>query len=140
MGKIKPQAVMKVADMIKFCNENNYSDRDGIRNGRFIRRVFGRNAIEKNLEKSLPQTKKKLEDFVKLLEVQTIRKKKGQETVEASVPMVSIDDLMGFCLKAMEERGLNPLETDIQIGADDGGFILKVNSFFLLFNFLFLRA
>ena len=45
----------------------------------------------------------------------------------ATVPLVSIDDFKGFCLKAMEERGLNPQETDIQIGCDDGGDEIKVN-------------
>ena len=129
MGKVKPQAVMKVADMIKFGNENNYSDRDVIKTGTLIRRVFGRNAVEKNLEKTLPQTKKKLEDFVKLMDVQTVRKKKGKETIEETVPFVTVDDFKGFCLKAMEERGLDPAETDIQIAADDGGDIIKVNYF-----------
>ena len=129
MGKMKPQAVMKVADMIKFGNENNFSDREVIKTGTLIRRVFGRNAVEKNLEKTLPQTKKKLEDFVKLMDVQTVRKKKGKETIEETVPFVSIEDFKGFCLKAMEERGLDPAQTDIQIAADDGGDIIKVNYF-----------
>ena len=41
----------------------------------------------------------------------------------------------GFCLKAMEERGLNPEETDIQIGLDDGGNLIKVNIEGIALNF-----
>ena len=118
---------MKVADLIKFGNENSKSDRDILKTATFVRRVFGKNSVEKDLEKTLPEAKKDLVDYVKLFEVQTVRKRKGKPTIVATVPLVSIDDFKGFCLKAMEERGLNPQETDIQIGCDDGGGEIKVN-------------
>ena len=127
MGKKKPEAQMKVADLIKFGNENSKSDRDILKTATFVRRVFGKNSVEKDLEKTLPEAKKDLVDYVKLFEVQTVRKRKGKPTIVATVPLVSIDDFKGFCLKAMEERGLNPQETDIQIGCDDGGGEIKVN-------------
>ena len=131
LGKIKPQAVMKVADLIKFGNQHNYSDRDVINTGAFIRRVYGKNAVEKDLASTLPTTKKNMEEFIKLKEVQTVRLRKGKETVEETVPMVSIDDFKGFCRMAMAERGLSPSETDFIVGIDDGAGIEKVKHFSL---------
>ena len=48
--------------------------------------------MEKDLEKTLLETKKDLVDFVKLLDVQTVQKKKGRSTFVATVPLVSNDD------------------------------------------------
>ena len=134
-GEKKPQAQIKVEDLIKFGNENNYSDRAILRTGTLIRRVFGQNAVEKDLEKTLPKMKTKMEEFVKLETVETLRQKKGKATIVETVPMVSIDNFKEFCVMAMSERGLDPTETDIIIGADDGGGTNKVIfTYFLIFS------
>ena len=70
--------------------------------------------------------KTKMEEFVKLETVETLRQKKGKATIVETVPMVSIDNFKEFCVMAMSERGLDPTETDIIIGADDGGGTNKV--------------
>ena len=126
-GEKKPQAQIKVDDLIKFGNENNYSDRGILKVGTLIRRVFGQKAVEKDLEKTLPKMKTTMEEFVKLQTVETLRQKKGKATIVETVPMVTIDNFKEFCVMAMAERGLDPSETDIIIGADDGAGTNKVN-------------
>ena len=59
-----------VDDLIKFGNENNSSDRSILKTGTLIRRVFGRNAVEKNLEKTEKaylETKKESEEIAERL-------------------------------------------------------------------------
>ena len=126
IGERKPLAQLKVSDLIKYGNENNYSDAALIKTGTLIRRVFGQNAMEKNLAKTLPKMKADMADFIELKQVQTVRQRKGKETIVETVPLVSVDDFRGFCTKAMAERGLSPQETDIIIGLDDGASLLKV--------------
>ena len=52
--------------------------------------------MEKDLEKTLPESKKDMVDFVKLMEVQTVRKKKGKPTIVVTVSLVSIDDFKDY--------------------------------------------
>ena len=97
--------------------------------------MFGQKAVEKDLQKTLPKMKTTMEQFVKLETVETLRQKKGKATIVETVPMVSIDNFKEFCVMAMAERGLDPSETDIIIGADDGGGTNKVIfTYFLIFS------
>ena len=52
--------------------------------------------MEKDLEKTLPESKKDMVDFVKLMEVQTVRKKSCKPTIVATVSLVSIDDFKDY--------------------------------------------
>ena len=117
---------MKVDDLIKFGNENNSSDRSILKTGTLIRRVFGRNAVEKNLEKTLPKMKNDLADFIEVKQVETVRQRKGKETIVETLPLVSVTDFKRFCAKVMADRGLDPSEVDIIIGLDDGAEMIKV--------------
>ena len=125
-GEKKPPSQLKVADLVKFGNENNFSDAKILKTGTLIRRAFGKHAVEKNLEKKLPKLKKEMSDYMQLMEVETVKQKKGKDNIVETVPLVSVDDFSGFCAMAMAERGLTPSETDIMIGLDDGANILKV--------------
>ena len=125
-GEKKPLVQMKVDDLIKFGNENNCSDRSTLKTARLIRRVFGRNAVEKNLEKTLPKMKNDMADFIEVKQVETVRLKKGKETIIETLPLVSVADFKAFCAKVMADRGLTPSEVDIIIGLDDGAEMIKV--------------
>ena len=125
-GEKKPLVQMKVDDLIKFGNENNSSDRSILKTGTLIRRVFGRNAVEKNLEKTLPKMKNDLADFIEVKQVETVRQRKGKETIVETLPLVSVTDFKRFCAKVMADRGLDPSEVDIIIGLDDGAEMIKV--------------
>ena len=125
-GEKKPLVQMKVDDLIKFGNENNSSDRSILKAGTLIRRVFGRNAVEKNLEKTLPKMKNDLADFIEVKQVETVRQRKGKETIVETLPLVSVTDFKRFCAKVMADRGLDPSEVDIIIGLDDGAEMIKV--------------
>ena len=126
LGEKKPLVQMKVDDLIKFGNENNYSDRSILKTGTLIRHVYGRNAIEKGLEKSLPKMKNDMEEFIEVKDVQTVRQKKGKETILETLPLVSVSDFKAFCMKVITDRGLTPEEVDIIIGLDDGAELIKV--------------
>ena len=125
-GEKKPLVQMKVDDLIKFGNENNSSDRSILKTGTLIRCVFGRNAVEKNLEKTLPKMKNDLADFIEVKQVETVRQRKGKETIVETLPLVSVTDFKRFCAKVMADRGLDPSEVDIIIGLDDSAEIIKV--------------
>ena len=91
--------------------------------------MFGRNAVEVNLEKTLPKMKSDMADFIEVKQVETIRLKKVKETIIETLPPVSVGDFKGFCAKAMADRGLTPSETDIIIRLDDGADLIKVRIF-----------
>ena len=59
----------------------------------------------------------------------TLKKKKGREDRFLTHPLVLVEDLDAFAAKIMAERGLDPAETDVIIGIDDGGGTLKVRNF-----------
>ena len=125
-GEKKPLVQMKVDDLIKFGNENNYSNRSILKTGTLIRRVFGQNAMEKNLEKTLPEMKNCMADLIEVKHVQTVRQKKGKEDILETLPLVSVSDFKAFCVKVITDRGLTPSEVDIIIGLDDGAELIKV--------------
>ena len=92
----------------------------------FVRRALGKNYVEPNLEKTLPTTKLELKDFFVLKMVDTLKKKKGKEDSILTHPLVLVEDVEAFAAKIMAERGLDPAETDVIMGIDDGGGMLKV--------------
>ena len=126
LGEKQPLVQMKVNDLIKFGNENNYSDRSILKTATFVRRVFGRKSVEENLEKTLPQMKNEMADFIDVKQVETVRQRKGKETIVETLPLVSVADFKGFCAKVMADRGLDPSQVDIIIGLDDGADLIKV--------------
>ena len=126
-GEQKPLVQMQVEDLIKFGNENNLSDRFVLKIGTLQRRVYGQNAVEKNLEKTLPKMKNDMAEFIELKYVQTVRQnKKAKETILETQPLVSVANFKAFCLKVIADRGLDPSKVDIIIGADDGANTIKV--------------
>ena len=126
LGEKEPLVQMKVNDLIKFGNENNHSDRSILKTATLIRRVFGRKSVEENLEKTLPQMKNDMSDFIDVKQVETVRQRKGKETIVETLPLVSVTDFKGFCAKVMADRGLDPSKVDIIIGLDDGADMIKV--------------
>ena len=58
----------------------------------------------------------------------TLKKKKGREDRILTHPLVLVEDVEAFAAKIMAERGLDPAETDVILGIDDGGSTLKVRN------------
>ena len=82
-GEKKLLVQMKVHGLIKFGNENNCIDRSQDRT--LIHRVFGRKAVEVNLEKTLPKMKSDMADFIEVKQVVTVRQmKEGDNYLESS--------------------------------------------------------
>ncbi len=132
IGPQKPQPQIAVKDMIEFGNARNLSDEALMDVGTFVRRSLGKNYVEENLEKTLPKMKLRLKDFFVLKMVDTLKKKKGKEDRILTHPLVLVEDLEAFSAQIMAERGLDPAETDVIIGIDDGGSSLKVGHYFSL--------
>ena len=126
MGPQKPQPQIAVQDLIDFGNDRNFSDEALMDTARFVRRSVGKNYVEKNLEKTLPKVKLQLKDFFVLKVADTLKKKKGKADSILTHPLVLVEDLESFAAKIMAERGLDPAETDVIMGIDDGGGMLKV--------------
>ena len=131
MGPQKPQPQIAVKDMIEFGNARNLSDEALMDVGTFVRRSIGKNYVEANLEKTLPKVKLQLKDFFVLKMVDTLKKKKGKEDRILTHPLVLVEDIKAFSAQIMAERGLDPAETDVIIGIDDGGSSLKVGHYFV---------
>ena len=70
--------------------------------------------------------KLELKDFFVLKIVNTLKKKKGKEDSILTHPLVLVEDIEAFAAKIMADRGLDPEETDVIMGIDDGGQMLKV--------------
>ena len=70
--------------------------------------------------------KNDLADFIEVKQVETVRQRKGKETIVETLPLVSVTDFKRFCAKVMADRGLDPSEVDIIIGLDDGAEMIKV--------------
>ena len=68
-GEKKLLVQIKVHGRIKLGNENNCIDRSQDRT--LIHCVFGRNAVEVNLEKKLPKMKSDMADFIEVKQVET---------------------------------------------------------------------
>ena len=126
MGPQKPQPQIAVKDFIDFGNARNFSDEALMDTATFVRRALGKNYVEPNLEKTLPTTKLELKDFFVLKMVDTLKKKKGKEDSILTHPLILVEDVEAFAAKIMAERGLDPAETDVIMGIDDGGGMLKV--------------
>ena len=126
IGKPKPCPQISIDDMVKFGGDNDLSDAKLKTTATLIRRTFGKKSVEKNLKKTLPKLKTDLDDYFEYKMVDTVRKKKGKENIIESIPLVAAHDVKGFVSKAMADRGLDPAETDVIVGLDDGGQILKV--------------
>ena len=126
IGPQKPQPQIAVQDLIDFGNARNFSDEALMDTATFVRRSLGEKYVEENLEKALPKVKLQLKDFFVLKMVDTVRKKKGKEDSILTHPLVLVEDLESFAAKIMAERGLDPAETDVIMGIDDGGGMLKV--------------
>ena len=132
IGPQKPQPQIAVKDMIEFGNARNFSDEALMDVGTFVRRSLGKNYVEENLEKTLPKVKLQLKDFFVLKMADTLKKKKGKEDSILTHPLVLVEDIEAFSAQIMAERGLDPAETDVIIGIDDGGSSLKVGHYFSL--------
>ena len=89
---------------------------------------MGEKYVEENLEKALPKVKLQLKDFFVLKMVDTLKKKKGKEDSILTHPLVLVEDVEAFARKIMADRGLDPEETDVIMGIDDGGQMLKVDT------------
>ena len=96
LGEKEPLVQMKVNDLIKFGNENNHSDRSILKTATLIRRVFGRKSVEENLEKTLPQMKNDMSDFIDVKQVETVRQRKGMDTDHRG------DSSSGLCYRLQE--------------------------------------
>ena len=136
MGPQKPQPQIAVKDFIDFGNARNFSDEALMDTATFVRRALGKNYVEPNLEKTLPTTKLELKDFFVLKMVDTLKKKKGKEDSILTHPLVLVEDVEAFARKIMADRGLDPEETDVIMGIDDGGQMLKVRFSFWLRSLL----
>ena len=126
IGPQKAQPQIAVKDFIEFGNARNLSDEAVMDTATFVRRALGKNYVEPNLEKTLPTAKLELKDFFVLKIVDTLRKKKGKEDI-LTHPLVLVEDVEAFAARIMAERGLDPAETDVIMGIDDGGQMLKVD-------------
>ena len=136
IGRQKSLPKIFVKDWIAFGSARDFSDEALMDTATFVRRSLGRNYVEDNLEKTLPTVKLRLEDFFVLRIVDTLKKKKGHEDTILTHPLVLVEDLEAFSAKIMADRGLDPAQTDVIIGIDDGGGMLKVKNFlFILFAF-----
>ena len=67
-GEKKLLVQIKVHGRIKLGNENNCIDRS---QDRTLIHVFGRNAVEVNLKKTLPTMKSDMADFIEVKQVET---------------------------------------------------------------------
>ena len=130
IGAVKAQPQISVQDLIAFGTARDFSDEALMDTATFVRRSLGKNYVEENLEKTLPTVKLALEDFFVLKVVDTLKKKKGKEDSFLTHPLVLIEDIKAFSAKIMADRGLDPAETDVIFGIDDGGNTLKVGLFF----------
>ena len=135
IGPVKAQPQISVQDLVAFGTARDFSDEALMDTATFVRRSLGKNFVEENLEKTLPKVKLALEDFFVLKVVDTLKKKKGKEDTFLTHPLVLIEDIEAFSAKIMADRGLDPAETDIIFGIDDGGNTLKVGLF--NFNYIF---
>ena len=130
IGPQKEQPQISVQDFIDFGAARDFSDEALMDTATFVRRSLGRNFVEDHLEKTLPTVKLRLEDFFVLKMVDTLKKKKGKEDKILTHPLVLVEDLEAFAARIMADRGLDPSETDVIIGIDDGGNMLKVRHFY----------
>ena len=78
----------------------------------------------------MPPPLGKVFPFFVLKMVDTLKKKKGKEDKILTHPLVLVEDLEAFAAQIMADRGLDPSETDVIIGIDDGGNMLKVRHFY----------
>ena len=131
IGPVKAQPQISVQDLVAFGTARDFSDEALMDTATFVRRSLGKNFVEENLEKTLPKVKLALEDFFVLKVVDTLKKKKGKEDSFLTHPLVLIEDIEAFSAKIMADRGLDPAETDVIFGIDDGGNTLKVGLFYI---------
>ena len=129
IGPVKAQPQISVQDLIAFGTARDFSDEALMDTATFVRRALGKTYVEENLEKTLHTVKLALEDFFVLKVVDTLKKKKGKEDSFLTHPLVLIEDIEAFSAKIMADRGLDPAETDVIFGIDDGGNTLKVRLF-----------
>ena len=122
IGPVKAQPQISVQDLIAFGTARDFSDEALMDTATFVR-------VEENLEKTLHTVKLALEDFFVLKVVDTLKKKKGKEDSFLTHPLVLIEDIEAFSAKIMADRGLDPAETDVIFGIDDGSNTLKVRLF-----------
>ena len=118
-------------DLIKLQTNNNLSDRTILSIAAASRVVSGRTAVEPNLKGALKERNHKLDDLfsVETLEMQKkVRGVKEDENKVKSVLSTGVycNDCDALIQEVIAVRGLNPHESTVLVGLDDGQKFLKI--------------
>ena len=118
-------------DLIKLQTNNNLSDRTIMSIAAASRVVSGRTAVEPNFKGALKERNHKLDDLFSVETLQMQKKVRGVKEEENKVKSVLstgvyCNDCDALIQEVISQRGLNPHESTVLVGLDDGQKFLKI--------------
>ena len=143
----KPSPFFTNEKLLKLQAKLEISDRKTKLAANFLRVELGKKAVEQELRAALVESNHKLDNLftIKKLKLEESVKEKEDENskkkktvyVEKEQEVIICTDVELLVAKVMEERNLDPDDTLIQIGLDDGQSQLKVNLRLILKLYLY---
>ena len=143
----KPSPFFTNEKLLKLQAKLEISDRKTKLAANFLRVELGKKAVEQELRAALVESNHKLDNLVtikKLKLEESVKEKEDENSkkkktvyVEKEQEVIICTDAELLVAKVMEERNLDPDDTLIQIGLDDGQSQLKVNLRLILKLYLY---